>query len=998
MQMRPLSFKARARTIEHLGKGQIADCPTAVSELWKNAYDAYARDVALYTLDGDYPCGALIDNGCGMSLQQIIDNWLVVGTESKTRKNTLEENERFGLSIRKTQGEKGIGRLSAAFLSPVTFLVTKKMDNNYVALLIDWRLFENHYLSFDDVTVPYREFEKIDSLSDILSDLINELKQNVYFPSEDKDKDKDKDEVHHLNHLLIKSAWEKFSEDEKTINGKSDFVTTQEKIINFCDDFKVNSDVFVPWEEILIKVEKIDGDKHGTALFLLELGRDLSLLTNAGDLAKDNAELSDVEDSLVDTLRAFINPYILDDLSFSYEIYTIKANGYHRQILKQSDVFSKSDFDALEHTVVGYVDEKGWFRGRVKAFGEDKGEVVIPASISVNSDSGVGPFEIQIGTLEFLAQNTSHTEREHTHFDLKAKKYAGLMVFRDNLRVLPYGRVDNDFFQIEERRSWNAGRYYWSNRRIFGFISITQSNNKELKDKSGREGFIRNQAARELKTLVSDLLTSLADRFFGGKSEDRKELLEQVKREKELRKSAQQQARKSTQKSFSEALKTQTPVLDASLEAVKKLKTKLDSNQNKHDYNYIKEIDADLANLESLRTEIKTPTKPPKIGVYEERYRNYRDKYNEFSAYILEMKLIVNKLDSELNKLEPSLVGKNHLDKNQGIINARLTKFSNNIDEKTNALLKKWGEEIKSDRAIYYSKAISIVDSINNNTEIENVLNLLDSIYIETIDSLTFKYQSINKGLERLFEGVNLDSAFSLSEEEREYFEDKAKSLNALAQLGISVEILSHELEEMDSMVTRGLNSLPSTAKEHPGFTLALNAHRSLTQQIRFLSPLKISGYQSRQKITGKNIMDYIQKFFGDRFERQRISIEFGDDFKNISINDIPSRIYPVFTNIINNAMYWVSLSDNRLIKIDFINSLVIIANTGPAIDPDDIPRLFELFYSKRANGHGVGLYLCRENLAVAHHKIWYSDPNVEDDYLIKDGANFVIKFNGVES
>ncbi|EIQ78710.1 histidine kinase-, DNA gyrase B-, and HSP90-like ATPase family protein [Shigella flexneri 1235-66] len=572
------------------------------------------------------------------------------------------------------------------------------------------------------------------------------------------------------------------------------------------------------------------------------------------------------------------------------------------------------------------------------------------------------------------------------------------MVFRDNLRVLPYGRVDNDFFQIEERRSWNAGRYYWSNRRIFGFISITQSNNKELKDKSGREGFIRNQAARELKTLVSDLLTSLADRFFGRNSEDRKELLEQVKREKELRKSAQQQARKSTQKSFSEALKTQTPVLDASLEAVKKLKTKLDSNQNKHDYNYIKEIDADLANLESLRTEIKTPTKPPKIGVYEERYRNYRDKYNEFSAYILEMKLIVNKLDSELNKLEPSLVGKNHLDKNQGIINARLTKFSNNIDEKTNALLKKWGEEIKSDRAIYYSKAISIVDSINNNTEIENVLNLLDSIYIETIDSLTFKYQSINKGLERLFEGVNLDSAFSLSEEEREYFEDKAKSLNALAQLGISVEILSHELEEMDSMVTRGLNSLPSTAKEHPGFTLALNAHRSLTQQIRFLSPLKISGYQSRQKITGKNIMDYILKFFGDRFERQRITIEFGDDFKNISINDIPSRIYPVFTNIINNAMYWVSLSDNRLIKIDFVNSLVIIANTGPAIDPDDIPRLFELFYSKRANGHGVGLYLCRENLAVAHHKIWYSDPNVEDDYLIKDGANFVIKFNGVES
>ncbi|HBB7827479.1 TPA: ATP-binding protein [Escherichia coli] len=571
------------------------------------------------------------------------------------------------------------------------------------------------------------------------------------------------------------------------------------------------------------------------------------------------------------------------------------------------------------------------------------------------------------------------------------------MIFRDSLRVLPYGRVDNDFFQIEERRSWNAGRYYWSNRRIFGYIGITQSSNKELKDKSGREGFIRNQAARELKTIISNLLTELADRFFGSRSDDRKELLEQVKREKELRKSAQQQARKSTQKSFSEALKNQTPVLDASLEAVKRLKTKLDKTDGSLDLNYLKIIDSDLTNLDALRSEIKTPIKPPKLGMYEEKYRDYRDKFNEFSAYILQMKLAINKLDSELNKLEPSLSAKNHLEKNQGIINSKLTKFNNTIEEKIHSLLKKWADEIKVDRSDYYANTISVVDSIDNDSQIENVFNLLDSLYVESVDTLTFKYQSIIKGLDRLFEGINLDSAFSLSEEERSYFEEKAKSLNALAQLGISVEIISHELEEMDSMVTRGLNSLPTSVKEHPGFSLALNAHRSLTQQIRFLSPLKISGYQSRQRITGKNIMDYVLKFFGERFERQRITIEFSEEFKQIAITDIPSRIYPVFTNIINNAMYWVSLSNNRLIKIGFVNSLVIIANSGPAIDTDDIPRLFELFYSKRANGHGVGLYLCRENLAVAHHKIWYLEPDEGDNYLIKDGANFVIQFNGVE-
>ncbi|MEQ4894880.1 hypothetical protein ABN134_26110, partial [Escherichia coli] len=211
-------------------------------------------------------------------------------------------------------------------------------------------------------------------------------------------------------------------------------------------------------------------------------------------------------------------------------------------------------------------------------------------------------------------------------------------------------------------------------------------------------GFIRNQAARELKTIISNLLTELADRFFGSRSDDRKELLEQVKREKELRKSAQQQARKSTQKSFSEALKNQTPVLDASLEAVKRLKTKLDKTDGSLDLNYLKIIDSDLTNLDALRSEIKTPIKPPKLGMYEEKYRDYRDKFNEFSAYILQMKLAINKLDSELNKLEPSLSAKNHLEKNQGIINSKLTKFNNTIEEKIHSLLKKWADEIKVDR------------------------------------------------------------------------------------------------------------------------------------------------------------------------------------------------------------------------------------------------------------------------------------------------------------
>src|SRR6478752_4522166 len=60
-------FQTRARTIDHLGRGQIADAPTAVSELWKNAYDAYAKDVALHIFDGTPEVALVVDDGAGMS-------------------------------------------------------------------------------------------------------------------------------------------------------------------------------------------------------------------------------------------------------------------------------------------------------------------------------------------------------------------------------------------------------------------------------------------------------------------------------------------------------------------------------------------------------------------------------------------------------------------------------------------------------------------------------------------------------------------------------------------------------------------------------------------------------------------------------------------------------------------------------------------------------------------------------------------------------------------
>jgi len=185
-----VSFRARARTIDHLGREQIADCPTAVSELWKNAYDAYARTVALDIHDGEPPITTITDDGHGMSRDDFIHRWLEVGTASKAEDPQVPAGDRNGLPPRARQGQKGIGRLSSAALGPLLLIVSKRRDAPFVAGLIDWRLFENPFLYLEDIEIPVVEMDLKEDLFSILPELFDRLMGNLWGTGEDSARDR----------------------------------------------------------------------------------------------------------------------------------------------------------------------------------------------------------------------------------------------------------------------------------------------------------------------------------------------------------------------------------------------------------------------------------------------------------------------------------------------------------------------------------------------------------------------------------------------------------------------------------------------------------------------------------------------------------------------------------------------------------------------------------------------------------------------------------------
>ena len=48
------------------------------------------------------------------------------------------------------------------------------------------------------------------------------------------------------------------------------------------------------------------------------------------------------------------------------------------------------------------------------------------------------------------------------------RSMGGLYIYRDGIRVLPYGDTDYDWLDIELRRTKSARHYYFSHRKMFG--------------------------------------------------------------------------------------------------------------------------------------------------------------------------------------------------------------------------------------------------------------------------------------------------------------------------------------------------------------------------------------------------------------------------------------------------------------------------------------------------------------------------------------------------
>ncbi|MFI5251460.1 MAG: ATP-binding protein [Bacteroidota bacterium] len=118
--MEDLNFSVDSALLTELGEKLVETVHLAVIELVKNAYDADATEVIVrFKLNtGKGPDIFIIDNGVGMTLDNVRDYWMRIATTNKDENDT---SEKYG---RPRTGSKGIGRFSCRRLGSHLELVT----------------------------------------------------------------------------------------------------------------------------------------------------------------------------------------------------------------------------------------------------------------------------------------------------------------------------------------------------------------------------------------------------------------------------------------------------------------------------------------------------------------------------------------------------------------------------------------------------------------------------------------------------------------------------------------------------------------------------------------------------------------------------------------------------------------------------------------------------------------------------------------------------------
>jgi len=624
----------------------------------------------------------------------------------------------------------------------------------------------------------------------------------------------------------------------------------------------------------------------------------------------------------------------------------------------------------------------------------------------------------------------------------------GVSVYRDGVRVLPYGEPENDFLNMEERRSYNAGDYIFSHRNTFGRIDIDSFNNPQLEDKSSREGLIENNQYFYFIRTLENLLVDIARNFLSDARKDSMQIREEYIRRNKERKKAQKENEKierEEKRLANIAIKEAKKRLLDNADAIVALRTKTDelkkewelirkTDHLKDSYNDIKNTANKMEKqYRDLFGEIENSIEHLPIKI-QRRFENYYDD---------ELKRLINDINKEcilsLNRMKGELrvsydfcmeflkqkqeewevnvaeyIGnianykKELLDRTKSITDATISEL-NEINERFLGLKQ---ELIEKNKDVF-----GVIDKIRESScekylggQIQKIQNEVKKVemtkqkvmeaeglpaqkYISSTQFIIGELEAEDKIITEMLNQLNEEAMQEIAKMERLLGEYK-NNLNAeysdeyligelrqenlslrkeneiyseLANLGLASEIVNHEFNQLFTNVNNAIRNLSPYLKENNA-RYWLNqievGFRAISDRQNQLSPMYRSYSLKKRKLCLKDFLDSVCRFMDNILAKQGINIENQID-QSVEIMLSPSKMFPVLSNIINNAAYWVLSSDEKIIRFRYEENIqtLFIEDSGLGITAINQEEIFEPFVSYKPNGRGLGLAVAKKVL-----------------------------------
>jgi len=911
-----------------------------------------------------------------MTREDFEEKWLVLGTESKAAGNRDLQFRPKGMKPRPITGEKGIGRLAIALLGRQVLVLSRAVRedglHDLVMGLVHWGLFEMPGLNLEDIEIPIKTLpggtmpnaKHIEAIKVPLLRCVEKLGR----------------EHPELQFSQIVEELNSFQPDPEDLGR---FFSSQgDGGLGLAGDFTGTHFIIAPANPVL-EIELMVEERNQDWSFRRQL------------LGFSDQVFGSVSDAAIIT---------------SFQKWSSGALA-GCEMLEAETFFTKNELESKsDHLLRGRVDKFGQFKGNLRVYQQEYDEVIVPWSDAGGVQTECGPFDVVFGYLMGRESESLTVGEEFKELSDKLDKIGGIYVYRDGIRILPYGDFSFDWLEVEKNRSKGAGYYFFSFRRMFGAVILNRAENAELQEKAGREGFQQNRAYRQLRDILMKLLLYLASEFFRSGKSEKGDLFEKTQAEMRRRAEAlaRQQKRSGEKRklfakalgAFFEASKSGTP--EKAIDELKKLtRTRMETvsriqDQDRAAASLIRAEREAISGLNGLRERF-TCKKPTGVALTKELTR-------EWDGYRIEKERLDLKVfgpcEEEIARTLGEVARQARLyidqrkrleDRIKALSDERQKQLQNaaNLARDSASDTRKTVFDITQKAMLALDLKVRQIEADLNSTDLdaltpgkiealrkgwEDQLSEIESHHREALMQARDMLAALAENL-RASGGQEPAEVMEALEQRMLALEEEADENFEMVQLGLAVAIINHEFAAAIRNVRRSVHELGQVSQRstalRPLYQAIRNNFEHLDGHLKLFTPLQRRLYRTTQEIVGKSIRNYVTDLFGNRLARHKVKLECTEVFLSAKVDCFPSTLFPAVINLVDNAIFWLrNIKEDRRILFDTSGGDIIIANTGVEIEERDQQRIFERGFSRKPGGRGLGLFISARALAVENMQL----------------------------